>query len=357
MIATADPPSFEVELLAYASWQEGAAHAASTIATRRVHLRCFTRWARREGWHRLADLSAEVLERYRSLVMTATGVHGTPLAWSTRLSRLSAVRLWCRWATRTRRLVSDPSAELALPKPPRRLPRAILTATEVEEVFRVPDVRSVLGLRDRAILELMYSTGMRRGEVVRLEGRDVDAERGVIFIREGKGRKDRVVPIGGRALAWVGRYVATSRPVLVGRRPGGGDPGTLFLNARGTTVRPSRLTDRLHQYVKRGSGKPGSCHVFRHSMATLMHDGGADIRDLQELLGHAQLSTTEIYTHVSVERLRAVHALTHPTEAGRGWLGHRLGGGVAPLLAVPPRRGRLAGPWGARPSALGGRPP
>ena len=297
------------------------------------------------------------MERYRSLVMAATGVHGSPLAWSTRLSRLAAVRLWFRWATRTRRLPSDPSADLVLPKPPRRLPRSILTATEVEEVFRLPDVHTVLGLRDRAILEVMYSTGMRRGEVVRLEGSDVDVERGVVFVREGKGRKDRVVPIGERALAWVERYRSASRPELVSRRRDGGDPSTLFLNARGTAVRPSRLTDRLHHYVKRGSGKAGSCHVFRHSMATLMHDGGADIRDLQELLGHAQLSTTEIYTHVSVERLRAVHALTHPAEAGRGWLGHRLGGGVAPLLAVPPRRGRLAGPWGARAGASSGRPP
>jgi integrase/recombinase XerD len=177
----------------------------------------------------------------------------------------------------------------------------------VERILAQPDVHTPMGLRDRAMLEVFYSTGMRHGEEVRLGCDDVDAA----------------------------------------RRRGDEESSTLFLGARGDRIRPSRLTERMHRYVSAASGKPGSCHVFRHSMATLMHDGDADIRDLQEMLGHAQISTTEIYTHVSVERLRSVHALTHPAEAGRAWLGRRVGGGVAPLLAVPPRRGRLKGPWGA----------
>ena len=327
MISVAAPQGLRAVLVEYEAWLRLSGHAASTILTRLIHLRRFVAWSMREGWLALETISLEVLERYQSEVVASRDRRGRPHAWSTRLGRLTSVRLLFRWAVRTRRLLVDPSAELVLPRLPRRLPRAVLSAAEVEAVLRAPDVETILGLRDRALLEVLYSTGLRRGEVIRLQVADLDET---------------------RALDWVDRYLATARPRLVARRCDGADPGVLFLGARGDAIRPSRLTERLHGYVRRASGKAGSCHVFRHSMATLMHDGGADIRDLQELLGHAQLSTTEIYTHVSVERLRSVHALTHPAEAGRAWLGHRLGGGIAPLLALPPRGGRFEGPRGSR---------
>jgi integrase/recombinase XerD len=190
----------------------------------------------------------------------------------------------------------------------------VLSVSETERVLQEPDINTKLGLRDRAILEVLYSTGIRRMELVGLELTDLDTERGVLFIREGKGKKDRLVPIGARAITWVKRYLDHVRPQLVSRR----DCGALSVNARGTRIRPSRLTERLHRYIQSaGVGKPGSVHIFRHTMATLMHDGGADIRDLQEILGHAQLSTTEIYTRVSIERLKAVHAKTHPAHLDR----------------------------------------
>ncbi|MBK7908187.1 MAG: tyrosine-type recombinase/integrase [Gemmatimonadetes bacterium] len=348
MISVVAPQGLRAVLVEYEAWLRLSGHAASTILTRLIHLRRFVAWSMREGWLALETISLEVLERYQSEVVASRDRRGRPHAWSTRLGRLTSVRLLFRWAVRTRRLLVDPSAELVLPRLPRRLPRAVLSATEVEAVLSAPDVETILGLRDRALLEVLYSTGLRRGEVIRLQVADLDETRALAFVREGKGGKDRVVPVGRRALDWVDRYLATARPRLVARRCDGADPGVLFLGARGDAIRPSRLTERLHGYVRRASGKAGSCHVFRHSMATLMHDGGADIRDLQELLGHAQLSTTEIYTHVSVERLRSVHALTHPAEAGRAWLGHRLGGGIAPLLALPPRGGRFEGPRGSR---------
>jgi integrase/recombinase XerD len=213
------------------------------------------------------------------------------------------------WATRTKHLVVNPAADMALPRLPKRLPRAVLSVSEAERVLAQPDLTTALGLRDRAILEVLYSTGLRRMELVGLDLPDIDAERAVVLVREGKGKKDRLVPIGARAIAWVHRYLDSVRPRLVRAR----DPAALFLSARGTRIRPTRLTERLHRYVvAAGVGKPGSVHIFRHTMATLMHDAGADIRDLQEILGHAQLSTTEIYTHVSIERLKAVHAQTHP---------------------------------------------
>jgi integrase/recombinase XerD len=221
------------------------------------------------------------------------------------------------WATRAKRITVNPAAELVMPKLPKRLPRAVLSVSEMERVLAAPDLATALGLRDRAILEVLYSTGIRRMELVGLDCTDVDPERGTLFVREGKGKKDRLVPIGERAIRWTERYVDQVRPKLIERSAlravRNRSTIALFLSARGTRLRATKLTDRLHQYLsKAGIEKPGSVHIFRHTMATLMHDAGADIRDLQEMLGHAQLSTTEIYTHVSIERLKAVHARTHP---------------------------------------------
>lgn len=183
----------------------------------------------------------------------------------------------------------------------------------MERVLGQPDLTSPLGLRDRAILEVLYSTGIRRMELVGLDVRDLDAERGALLIREGKGRKDRLVPIGERAIRWTHVYLDRVRRLLFCRALDPPSRDALFLSRRGHRIRATKLTARLHQYlVRAGIEKPGSVHIFRHTMATLMHDAGADIRDLQEILGHAQLSTTEIYTHVSIERLKAVHTRTHP---------------------------------------------
>jgi len=174
----------------------------------------------------------------------------------------------------------------------------------------VPDVRTSMGLRDRAILETFYSTGMRRAELAGLRVGHVDADRGTVMVRQGKGRKDRVVPIGDRALLWIARYRDEARPELV---VGGWDEGVLFLNPMGEPLDLGDLTALVADYVKRsGLGKEGSCHLLRHTMATLMLENGADTRIIQEILGHASLETTQIYTHLSILSVKKVHAATHP---------------------------------------------
>jgi integrase/recombinase XerD len=182
----------------------------------------------------------------------------------------------------------------------------------------LPDVREPMGLRDRAILEVLYSTGMRRKELAGLKLFDLDAERGTIMIRQGKGKKDRMVPVGERALAWVGKYLADARPRLVQEpddlsavpRQAG---GTLFLTNLGEAFSPNRLTQMAREYVDAANlGKKGACHLFRHTCATLMLENGADVRFIQELLGHAELSTTQIYTQVSIRKLKEIHTATHP---------------------------------------------
>jgi len=171
--------------------------------------------------------------------------------------------------------------------------------------------RPTTGLRDRAILETLYSTGLRRAELARLAVHDVDFAGGALTVRKGKGGKDRVVPIGERALAWIEKYLADARPALA---RAGDEADTLFLSERGgKPLTVAYLSSMATRYVTRaGFGKSGSCHLFRHTCATLMLEGGADIRHVQEQLGHACLQTTQIYTHVSISRLKEVHAATHP---------------------------------------------
>jgi integrase/recombinase XerD len=196
-----------------------------------------------------------------------------------------------------------------MPRVARRLPKAILSAQEAEAVLAVPDVNTATGLRDRAILETFYSTGIRRMELTRLSVQDVDRERGTVMIREGKGKKDRMIPIGERALAWIAAYRDRARPDLVGEM----DDGTLFLNELGKPLAPNHLTMLVGEYVRRsGIGKEGACHLWRHTMATLMLENGADTRYIQAMLGHASLETTQIYTKVSIRALKAIHTATHP---------------------------------------------
>ena len=304
-----------------------ARYAAVTIATRRARLRLFSKWGEARGLIALDDVTPCDLDAYRAWLSDRRRLtDGRPLSWSTHANRLTGVRMLLAWATRAKWLAVNPAAELSMPRAPKRLPRAVLSVSETERVLREPDIETKLGLRDRAILEVLYSTGIRRMELVGLDLPDLDCERQVLFVREGKGRKDRVVPIGVRAIRWIERYLDYVRPQLVARC-NSGESDALFLSARGTRIRPTRLTERLHRYIQAaGVRKPGSVHIFRHTMATLMHDAGADIRDLQEILGHAQLSTTAIYTRISIDRLKAVHARTHPANlpgdgAARTWLG------------------------------------
>src|SRR5262249_9669391 len=138
---------------------------------------------------------------------------------------------------------------------------------------------------------------------------DVDLEKGTVMVRHGKGRKQRIVPIGERALAWIDKYVVEARPQLVT----GADPGTLFLTSTGVPFTPNHLSQMARGYVLAAAiGKEGACHLFRHTAATLMLENGADIRYIQELLGHAELTTTQIYTRVSISKLKQIHAATHP---------------------------------------------
>jgi len=171
------------------------------------------------------------------------------------------------------------------------------------------------------MLETLHSTGLRRSEIINLSLSDIDRERGVILVREGKGGKDRIVPIGARALAWIDLYLAEVRPLYAIGYSG----DALFLSRERRPLRECSLWRVAHRSIAE-AGKTGACHAFRHTAATQMLEGGADIRFIQAMLGHAGLSTTEIYTQVSIQSLKRVHAATHPSEA--------LHGGIAEMARV-----------------------
>jgi integrase/recombinase XerD len=279
--------------------QDTADHARWSIAD-------FIRWAELRGLRHPMEVTRPILESYQRYLYYYRKGNGQPLTFRTQHSRLTPVRRWFRWLVRNNHILHNPASDLDLPRMEKRLPRTIFSAEEVERVLLVPDITMPVGLRDRAMLETFYSTGIRRKQ---LKLYDVDRERATLTIRQGKGKKDRMIPIGERALAWVEKYLREARPSLAVEP----DDATLFLTQYGEPFHPDALSNLARDYIAQANlGKSGSCHTFRHTMATLMLEGGADIRYIQQMLGHADLSTTEIYTHVAIRKLQLIHAATHP---------------------------------------------
>lgn len=186
---------------------------------------------------------------------------------------------------------------------------------EVERLLAIPNITDPLGVRDRAILELFYSCGLRRTELCRLEMSDLNGEQRTVHVRLGKGKKDRIVPVGLSAVFWLGRYLKEVRPLLcLDTRT-----QTLFLTGYGEAFNPDVLSRMVSGWLKQaGLKRKGCCHVLRHSCATRMLENGADIRFIQQLLGHAKLDTTAIYTEVSIKQLQEVHARCHPSARLKG---------------------------------------
>jgi integrase/recombinase XerD len=219
----------------------------------------------------------------------------------------SSLKRFYRYQLREGRLKADPTLEVESPKLPRSLPKT-LTEEDVEALLGAPEVRTPLGLRDRAMLEMLYASGLRVSELVSVGTAQVSQDMGVVRIM-GKGAKERLVPLGEEALAWIRRYLAEARPeILDGRRA-----DALFVTARGAGMTREAFWHLIRRYaVRAGLRKPISPHTLRHAFATHLLNHGADLRVVQMLLGHADISTTQIYTHVARERLKQLHQRHHP---------------------------------------------
>lgn len=284
-------------------------YAADTVHIRTLYLKYFTAWATAHGVTKPEDVTSADVERYQRWLYHYRKRTGGPLSVWSQHGRLVAVKGLFRWLTKQRALSANPAAELELPRvTAQRLPQP-LTDGETAQVLAGADPTTLIGLRDRAILETGYSTGLRRMELIRLRLYDLDLARGVLAVREGKGRKDRVVPIGERAIVWLQRYLDKARPQFAVEP----DEGTIFLTRRGRAFHPNHLSRLTRDYVAAaGIAKRGACHLLRHTMATAMLEHGADIRVIQEILDHARLTTTQLYTRVSIRLLKTVHTATHP---------------------------------------------
>lgn len=296
------------------AWMREKNYSEQTIESRAAQLRYFVIWCDDRGLTAPREITKPILERYQHYLFLHRKANGEPLSTRTQHTRIGVIRALFKWLARNNYILYNPASDLDLPRLEKRLPKHVLTLSEVETVLKQPDVGTATGIRDRAMLETFYSTGMRRMELMNLKVFDIDADRGTVMIRQGKGRKDRMIPIGERALRWIEKYQVEVRAEL----SLGEDDGTLFLSHLGAAFTPSRLTHLAGSYVKKsGINKQGSCHLFRHTMATLMLENGADIRFIQAMLGHVSLDTTQIYTQVSIRMLKQIHTATHPAKAER----------------------------------------
>jgi integrase/recombinase XerD len=309
-----DPFSFAALVAEWADWMGAHGYSPRTIENRQRMLAHLVVWLDERGVTRPVDVTRPMLERYQRWLFHYRKTNGDPLTFRSQSQRLMPVRAFFKWAARQHHLIHNPASEIELPKVEKRLPKPALSAGEAEQVLSMPDLSTPAGVRDRAMLETLYSTGIRRIELAGLAVFDIDHDRHTLLVRQGKGRKDRLIPIGERALAWIDRYTAEVRHQHA-REP---DHGILFLTGDGNQFSLDRLTQLARHYVlASGVPKTGACHLFRHTLATLMLEGGADLRYVQQMLGHADISTTQIYTHVSIRHLQAIHAATHPAASNQ----------------------------------------
>jgi integrase/recombinase XerD len=286
-------------------------YSPATITSRRERLLQFAEWCADRDVIPAAQVHRALIERYQRHLFHLRDRRGQALSVNYQAQRIADLQYLFRWAVRKHLVGANPAADIDRPRPVRRLPDC-LTVAEAERVLAVPDLLTPLGIRDRAILETLYSTGIRRTESVRLAIYDLDGDAGMLRVREGKGKKDRVVPIGARAVSWLRRWLNEVRPVFA---PLG--EAALFLTEDGRPFQPQPFGHLVKRYLTAaGIRKQGACHLFRHTMATALLNGGCDVRVIQEMLGHAKLDTTALYTHVGIQHLKAAHAAHHPAENG-----------------------------------------
>ena len=289
-----------IDIFIDALWLEDGL-APNTLSAYRQDLEAFETWlANEHGKGIVAAEEADIQEWFAAL-------HPSSRA-STANRRLASLRRFYLWARRQGLVTQDPCLKLEASRQPPRFPKT-LSEAQVEALLQSPDLSTTLGLRDRAMLETLYATGLRVSELVGLGVLEVNLSDGVVRVTLGKGGKDRLVPMGAEAQHWVERYLREGRDALLGQRRS----DALFVTGRGGPMTRQAFWQLVRKYaLKAGIHAPLSPHVLRHAFATHLLNHGADLRVVQMLLGHADISTTQIYTHVARERLRQLHAKHHP---------------------------------------------
>ena len=269
--------------------------AANTVAAYMADLQRFCDYVATSPLHR--DSITHYLQARRQDGVTARSA----------ARELSAIKAFCRFLNERGELHGDPSQNLRMPHLPQRLP-SVLTREEVEALLQAPDAATAGGKRDAALLEVMYATGLRASELAGLQLADIDLAGGFVKAH-GKGGKERLIPLGELALLQLDDYLASGRPALLKQRR----EAAVFVNRSGRAMSRQNVWKIVKKYVlQAGIDKPISPHTLRHSFATHLLEGGADLRSLQQLLGHADIATTQIYTHIVQQRLQTVYHTYHP---------------------------------------------
>ena len=284
--------------------------AARTIKDADWRLGKFTAYLESRGITGITGITKEVVVSYRIEQYERINQMGRPNSVRHQNMLLGTVKQLTRWLWECDYIVSDPAKDIRYAKQPKSLPRGILTPTEARKILHAPDTKSVLGYRDRTILELLYSTGMRKDELVRLTLDDVDYNDGFLRVF-GKGRKERMVPLGRIACRYLENYIKSVRPELIR------DPyeKTVFLSLRHKPLSKNMVWELTKRHARKAKiTKNVHPHTFRHTCATQMLRNKAHIRAVQELLGHESLDSTQVYTHVSITDLKEIHKSCHPRE-------------------------------------------
>ncbi|MEY3739533.1 MAG: hypothetical protein RLZZ192_208 [Pseudomonadota bacterium] len=275
--------------------------SANTLAAYRRDLVAFEQWLKIERGMDIDHAQAGDLQAWFAAKHSETKP-------STANRRLATLRRYYLWALRHQRVQIDPCLQLTSARQALRIPKT-LSESQVDALLKQPPLHTPRGLRDRAMLEVLYATGLRVSELVGLAVLDVSLGDGVVRVVQGKGGKDRLVPLGAEAAHWITTYLKESRPALMGARTA----PALFVTARAQPMTRQSFWLLIKKYaILAGIHAPLSPHVLRHAFATHLLNHGADLRVVQMLLGHADISTTQIYTHVARERLKSLHAQHHP---------------------------------------------
>ena len=285
--------------------EESLRYAPRTITGYIRAIKRLVEWLQEKGLA-LVDVRTDDLMTYQGELYKRRRKDGKPMTSGAHKNAVMAIKSFFRWLYRRNLLLSNPSAAIEYPKIERRLPRVILTKEEAKKIVEGPKGNQTVPLRDRAILETLYATGIRVSEASNLTPDDVDTEERVLRVVQGKGRKDRNVPLTRQAALALEAYLVTARPRL-------GRSRFLFLSTRSRQMDTQALNYVVHVWAKKtGIKKRVTCHTFRHSVATHLLKGRADIRHIQTLLGHSSLETTQRYTHVEISDLQSVIRRAHP---------------------------------------------
>ncbi len=274
--------------------------ARNTLDSYRQDLAQFAAWLEMDAAKDLLQVEQFDIQRYLAVKF--------PVSKPRSISRLIAsLRRLYRFALRENKITQDPSLQIESPKLPRSLPKS-LSEQDVESLLGAPNLDDPIGLRDRAMLELLYASGLRVSELVGVKVTEVSLSEGVVRVT-GKGSKTRLVPMGEVAVDWLTRYLREARPAILEKRLS----DSMFVTQRGTAMTRQAFWYLIKRYaLVAGIHKPMSPHVLRHAFATHLLNHGADLRVVQMLLGHSDISTTQIYTHVARERLKQLHTVHHP---------------------------------------------